>query len=127
MKIIIMAGTLLLACCLAAAAQTKGAPGQAPSPNNDYPHATIEGCLRQVSEGNFVIVQTSGKSYQLSGDTSKLAGMIGTEIRVFGFLMAGDVSLPGAMASRTDSDSGEQISVSEASKIAETCYIDSRS
>lgn len=126
MKIIIMAGTLLLAYCVAAAAQTKGAPGQAASPNNDYPHATVEGCLRQVSEGNFVIVQTSGKSYQLSGDMSKLDGMIDTEVRVFGFLMAADVPLPGAMASRSDSDSGEQVSVSTADKIAETCYIDSR-
>ena len=44
---------------------------------------SIEGCLNG-SAGNWTLTDQSGKTYQLSGDTSKLSDHVGHQIRVTG-------------------------------------------
>src|ERR1043166_6709597 len=44
---------------------------------------SIEGCL-SGSAGNWTLTDQSGKTYQLSGDTSKLSDHVGHQIRVTG-------------------------------------------
>ncbi len=46
-------------------------------------NSTIEGCLNG-SAGNYTLTDTSGKSWQLSGDTSKLSDHVGHQVRVTG-------------------------------------------
>jgi hypothetical protein len=43
----------------------------------------IEGCL-SGSAGNFTLTDASGSTYQLAGDTSKLADHVGHQVRVWG-------------------------------------------
>jgi hypothetical protein len=45
--------------------------------------ATIEGCLAG-SSGNFTLTDSSGKKYQLAGDTAKLGEHVGHTLRVWG-------------------------------------------
>ena len=44
---------------------------------------TIQGCL-QGSDGNFTLTDDAGKSYQIQGDTSKLADHVGHEVQITG-------------------------------------------
>jgi hypothetical protein len=44
---------------------------------------TIEGCL-SGSAGSFTLTDTAGKSYQLQGDTSKLADQVGHQVAIKG-------------------------------------------
>ena len=44
---------------------------------------SIEGCLNG-SAGNWTLTDQSGKTYQLSGDTSKLSDHVGHQVRIMG-------------------------------------------
>jgi uncharacterized protein DUF5818 len=44
---------------------------------------TVEGCL-QGSDGNFTLTDSSGATYQLQGDTSKLSEHVGHEVQIKG-------------------------------------------
>lgn len=44
---------------------------------------TVEGCVGG-SAGNYTLTDASGKTYQLSGDTSKLADHVGHQVRITG-------------------------------------------
>src|SRR2546428_13291904 len=44
---------------------------------------SVEGCL-QGSNGNFILTDNSGTTYQLQGDTSKLNEHVGHEVRITG-------------------------------------------
>jgi hypothetical protein len=44
---------------------------------------SVEGCL-QGSDGNFTLADSSGTTYQLNGDTSKLSKHVGNEVQITG-------------------------------------------
>lgn len=44
---------------------------------------TVEGCVGG-SAGNYTLTDASGKTYQLAGDTSKLADHVGHQVRITG-------------------------------------------
>jgi hypothetical protein len=44
---------------------------------------TIEGCITSVA-GGYTLTDNSGKTYQLSGDTSKLANEVGHDVKATG-------------------------------------------
>jgi uncharacterized protein YdeI (BOF family) len=44
---------------------------------------TVEGCIGG-SAGNYTLTDTSGKTYQLAGDTSKLGEHVGHDVKVTG-------------------------------------------
>lgn len=50
---------------------------------------TIEGCLAG-SSGNFTLTDSSGKTYQLAGDTTKLSEHVGHTIRISGSQKSAD-------------------------------------
>jgi hypothetical protein len=45
--------------------------------------ATVQGCL-QGSDGNYTLIDKTGTTYQLQGDTSKLSAHVGHEVQITG-------------------------------------------
>ena len=85
----------------------------------------IEGCL-SGSAGNYTLVDKSGTTWQLSGDTSKLDKEVGHEVRITGSA-SGASSASGSSASSSAAPSGagssssQTFNVSKVKKIANTC------
>ena len=92
---------------------------------------TIQGCL-SGSDGNYMLMDKSGNSYQLTGDTAKLSQHIGHEVAVTGTPgsasgssgAAGSSS--GAMGSGSSGSMGhsganQTIEVTSVKHIAKTC------
>jgi hypothetical protein len=149
MKKILTLGTLLLGCCLAVVAQTGSTPNQAPqgaAPSAVTPDSsaagqatqgmaadpakqtatsqitTVQGCLSQSADG-FMLADKLGKNYQLGGNTSQLAGLVGKEIQVTGRTISNG-SAPGSMSSDSSAEPAgalAQISVGKVRKIADVC------
>jgi len=59
------------------------APAASQASGADRAISTIEGCLAS-SAGRFTLTESSGKSYQLDGDTAKLAEHVGHTLRISG-------------------------------------------
>jgi hypothetical protein len=83
---------------------------------------TVQGCLSQSADG-FMLADKLGKNYQLGGNTSQLAGLVGKEIQVTGRTISNG-SAPGSMSSDSSAEPAgalAQISVSKVRKIADVC------
>jgi hypothetical protein len=73
---------------------------------------TVEGCLSS-SEGKYMLTDMHGKTFELTGDTSKLAEHVGHEVKI-----------TGTESSETASASGSQemtLDVSSVKHISKTC------
>lgn len=68
-------------------------------------NTSIEGCL-SGSSGNFSLTDTAGKTWQLSGDTSKLTEHVGHEVRITGSEAGGSSSGAGAAGSSASAGAG---------------------
>lgn len=66
---------------------------------------SIEGCL-SGSAGNWTLTDQSGKTYQLSGDTSKLSDHVGHQIRVTGTDNSSSASNSSSPSSSNPSSAG---------------------
>lgn len=66
---------------------------------------SIEGCL-SGSAGNWTLTDQSGKTYQLSGDTSKLSDHVGHQIRVMGTDNSSSASNSSSPSSSSPSSAG---------------------
>lgn len=114
------------------------APGQM-SGNHAADHSaqastSVQGCLSQAADGNFMLADNSGNSFQLRGETSQLASLLGKEVKVEGTAVPTSGSTAGSMASPTSSASQSpaspssqgtttQFSVSDVHKVADACAI----
>ena len=78
---------------------------------------TVQGCL-SGTDGSYTLTDKDGKTYQLTGDTSKLSEHIGHEIRVTGD-MGSDMGTNGS-AGQASTGSGT-IAVSSVKHISKTC------
>jgi hypothetical protein len=78
----------------------------------DHPEQTIEGCVHG-SSGSFTLTDTSGKLYQLTGDTGKLGDHVGHQVRITG-------SAESASASGTEA-AQPTFTVKKVKMIASTC------
>lgn len=82
----IVAATLLLSVWVfpqtTSPAEQQSNPAQAGSQETGSGNA-IEGCLAG-SGGNFTLTDSSGKTYQLAGDTAKLSEHVGHTLRISG-------------------------------------------
>ena len=80
---------------------------------------TVKGCL-SGTDGNYLLTDAHGTSYQVVGDTSKLAEHVGHEIKV-----TGGVKTPGAgteaNAGTSQNPSTQPISVTSVKHIAKSC------
>ena len=126
-----MPKTLLLALALVFSTAWLQAQDQYPSSGSSQPSASqsssdqmnstatganasgqtsVEGCL-QGSNGNFILTDNSGTTYQLQGDTSKLNEHVGHEVRITGTTSASagaNASASGSENSNTMSPSGSR-------------------
>lgn len=79
---------------------------------------TVEGCL-SGSNGNYMLTDSEGKSYELTGDTSKLANHVGHEMKVTGTESSGTAG--GSSMSNGASGSQMTIDVTSFKHISKTC------
>jgi hypothetical protein len=85
--------------------------------------ATIQGCL-QRSEGNFMLTDAAGTTYQIEGDTSKLTEHIGHEVQITGTKStSSSASASGSPESGSKSSASQQqtIQVQDVKHISATC------
>jgi hypothetical protein len=87
---------------------------------------TVEGCLNG-SSGNYTLTDTSGKTWQLSGDTSKLSDHVGHKVQITGTTSSSSGSsgsagsTGGAGSSSSSSGSNETLTVTSMKHISSTC------
>ena len=138
MRKILIISTFLLLCTVWAGAQssTSSSPsGEATPPSNQTgsmsqsssdSSQTVQGCL-SGSGGNFTLTSSSGATYQLAGDTSKLTDHVGEQVEITGApssasASAGSSSSTSPSASSSGSMGGGQtITVKKVKKIASSC------
>ena len=112
-----------------AAAQTPGqsspstdssptAAGQATAGQASSSHTTVEGCL-SGADGKYTLTDKTGTSYQLTGDTAKLADHVGHEVKITGNPGAGSAAASGSAAG------GQSLDVSSVKMVSKTCKTDS--
>ena len=130
--------TFLLLCAVWAGAQTSGSSGssaQQPSSSSGSMSQsssdnaqTVQGCL-SGSAGNFSLISSSGTTYQLAGDTSKLSDHVGEQVEITGTAASGSASSSGTSPSGTSpsassgasAGAGQTINVQSVKKIASSC------
>ena len=78
-------------------------------------HHSVEGCL-SGSDGKYTLTDKQGTTYQLTGDTSKLAEHVGHEVKVMGSTGSGSSAATGASAG-----SGQTLDVTSVKHISKTC------
>jgi hypothetical protein len=119
-----------LLCCaswaLAQNSPSQNDPGQT-SPrqteaDNTAGQTTVQGCLSS-SDGNYMLTDKSGNSFQLTGDTAKLSEHVGHEVKVTGTLNSASASSgsEGNTMGQTGASSQGAIEVSSLKHIAKTC------
>lgn len=80
---------------------------------------TVEGCL-SGSNGSYMLTDSQGKSYQLQGDTSKLANHVNHEVRVTGTESA--AGAPGANSMSNGAGGSEiTLDVTSVKHVSKTC------
>lgn len=69
--------------------------GQSTTQSSTGNQTTVQGCL-SGSNGNYTLTDTSGTTYQLSGDTSKLSDHVGHKMQITGTTTQPSASASGA-------------------------------
>jgi hypothetical protein len=83
-KSLLMAAVLALAACWAMAqASASQQPDKSQTGTSGHKGHTFEGCL-SGSAGRYMLTDTSGNTYKLAGDTSKLGDHVGQQVRITG-------------------------------------------
>ena len=91
----------------------------------------VEGCL-QGSNGSFTLTDKAGTTYQLSGDTSKLAEHVGHEVQITGTTSAstgagaagssaGSASSSAGSAGSSSSAGSQMLTVDKVKHMSKTC------
>ena len=97
-----------------------GSADQSYSEQSANQKTTVQGCLTQSADGNFMLADTSGNVYQLNDSSARLGLFVGQEVRVDGFGIFNSEANLGAMASSAN-QRAQQIDVSRVHKVAESC------
>lgn len=123
MQRLLLLGSLLLLGASWAVAQDSTPAGQndstqsTPTQSNSSAMAgsqTVEGCLSGTN-GKYTLTDDQGTSYDLTGDTSKLANHVGHEVKITG-------TTSGADSTATSSgSSGHSLQVSSFKHVSKTC------
>jgi hypothetical protein len=132
----LMKKTILLSCLFLCAlyigAQTY--PGQSSNPpsSQTMDHQTrVRGCL-SGSSGNYSLTDKSGNTYQLTGDTSKLAEHVGHTVEIIGTAAPSRMPSSGASSGSSSTATGagsagmsdasaRTVNVSSVKHVSETC------
>jgi hypothetical protein len=83
---------------------------------------TVQGCLGG-SDGNYTLTDKNGTSFQLTGETAKLAEHVGHEVKVTGTISSASASPSGGTAGGTmgQGSSASQLQVSSVKHISKSC------
>jgi Protein of unknown function (DUF5818) len=81
---------------------------------------TVEGCV-SGSAGSYTLTDASGTTYQLSGDTSKLADHVGHQVRVTGDSGAGAAGASSGASSGGAAGGSNTINVKKVKMISSSC------
>lgn len=114
-KLYLLSAIVLLSSVWVVAQSATGSNAQ----SNHKMKTTVEGCLGG-SAANYVLTESSGKEFDLRGDTSKLGEHLGQEVKISGEEETMSKSSTAASSS-TSTASKPTIEVSSVEKIANTC------
>jgi hypothetical protein len=81
---------------------------------------TVEGCL-QGSSGSYTLMGDNGTTYQLSGDTAKLAEHVGHEIQVTGMTSGSSASSASSSGMGSTSGGSQTLEVKSVKHLSKTC------
>jgi hypothetical protein len=81
---------------------------------------TVQGCL-QGSSGSFTITDNSGMTYQLQGDTSKLADHVNHEVQIKGSVSASAGSSSAAGGAAGAASQPQALDVKSVKMVSQTC------
>src|SRR5512143_590821 len=84
--------------------QTSSSQGSMGSSSSSSGETSVEGCL-QGSSGSYTLTDNSGMTYQLAGDTSKLADHVGHEVKITGTATSGSAAAGASSGSSASSSS----------------------
>lgn len=115
MRKLVFLSVLLLGASWAVAQNST--PTQSGSKHASAGMETVEGCL-SGSNGKYTLTDQQGKTYDLTGDTSKLADHVGHEVKITGTEGSGSASTGSQMG---DSSSGMTLEVSSMKHVSKTC------
>ncbi len=88
------------------------------TPTSSGRNMTVEGCL-SGSDGNYMLTDKNGMTYQLIGDTAKLSEHIGHEMKITGSKSASSMSPSGG---GTETGTSKQtLQVSSFKHVSKTC------
>jgi hypothetical protein len=117
--LLLVLSMLLLGVCWAAA---QNYPSQSNStqttPTSAGTETTVQGCLSS-SNGNYVLIDKNGKTFQLTGDSATLSEHIGHEVKVTGTTTTASSGTGGAMGQTSASD--QAIAVTSVKHISKSC------
>lgn len=126
MKKTLILSTFLLLCAVWAGAQTSPSSSSSATQSSSDNAQTVQGCLGG-SAGNFTLTSSSGATYQLAGDTSKLSDHVGEQVEITGTAASGGSASSTSPSSSSPSASaggsmgGQTINVQNVKKIASSC------
>jgi hypothetical protein len=83
-------------------------------------HQSVEGCL-SGSDGKYTLTDKQGTTYQLTGDTSKLAEHVGHEVKITGSSGAGAGSAGSAASSGAGAGGGQTLEVKSVKHVSKSC------
>lgn len=122
--------SLFLLCAVWAFAQTSSTPSQTTSTTSSTTSSQtttstgnetkVEGCL-SGSSGSYTLTDSSGKTWQLSGDTSKLADHVGHKIEVKGTTAPASSTSGTAGAAGASTSSNDTLNVTSMKMTSPTC------
>ena len=121
-----MAKKLLLAISLLVSAVWLQAQSQYPQTGSSQtePSAsgqtTVQGCL-QGSDGNYILTDKSGTTYQLQGDTSKLSAHVGHEVQITGSTTSASSGTSPTTGTPAGATQQPMLTVEHMKHISETC------
>ncbi len=81
---------------------------------------SVEGCL-QSSSGSYTLTDKSGTTYQLSGDTSKLAEHVGHEVQITGTTSGDAAGAASSGSGSAGSAGGQMLTVEKVKHVSKTC------
>lgn len=102
--------------------QNPGTPAQTGASGE----TSVEGCLAG-SNGSFTLTDNSGMTYQLTGDTSKLAEHVGHEVKIKGATSGSGAGMSGAGSASAGASAGasgsaaSSLDVKSVKMVSKTC------
>jgi hypothetical protein len=122
-KTLLLGFTLLLSAAWMLAQDTSMPASSGQGKSSSSGSTTVEGCLGG-SSGSYTLTDKSGTTYQLSGDTSKLADHVGHQVQITGTTSgsAGSSAAAGAGAPTSGAGAGGQmLTVEKMKHVSKTC------